>query len=118
MEKNLFNRDKFEELKKDTILMNDSLSLAFQHGKKFLEMLVDTKLWAGKSKDEFQCFFHLVMQYHGQLVGEEVISLGNVSTASIKGKPCEIAKDTLTNFNQSMDQFTGNCESYQELEKI
>ena len=49
MEKNLFHRDKFEELENNTALMNDSLLAAFI---------------------------------------------------------------------RSMDQFTGNCESYQELEKI
>lgn len=118
MEKKLFNRGVFGELENDTILMDESLKLAFKYGKEFLDMLVDTKLWTGQSKDEFQCFFHLVMQYHGQLVGEVVSSVGNVSTTKINGKACKIAIDTLTDFNRSMDQFTGNSESYQELEKI
>lgn len=118
MDENLFDRDKFEELKNNTSLMNDNLMKAFQQGKEFLDLLVETKLWTGQSKDEFQCYFHLVMQYNGQLVGEKVPSVGIISSAKVKGKPCEIVLDTLKDFNRSMDQFTGNCGSYQELEKI
>lgn len=117
-DKFLFDRDCLEDFKNHTDSINNSLENAFQTGKGFLEMLAATNLWAGQSKEEFQCFFHLVMQYHGQIVGETVPSIGKISTAKVNGKSCEIALDTLTELNRNMDEFTGNCRSYQELEKI
>lgn len=118
MENKLYNKEEFETLMKNTKEMNERLNSAFQRGKTFLDMLVDTQLWTGDSKDEFLCYFHLVMQYHGQLVGEAVPSIGKISSAKVKGKTCEIALNTLEELNRNMDEFTGNSRSYQELEKI
>jgi hypothetical protein len=118
MEKLVLDSDKFEELVKNTTLMNQNLMKAYQLGKEFLDMLLVTDQWTGKSKEEFQSYLHLVLQYHGQLIGEKVPSIGKVKTAKIKGNTCEVALETLQELNRNMDQFTGNCKSYQELERI
>ncbi|WOO36585.1 hypothetical protein R2R35_22790 [Anaerocolumna sp. AGMB13020] len=118
MEKLVLDRDRFVELKNNTSQMNDKLEKAFQLGKEFLAMLQTTDQWEGKSKEEFQSYLHLVLQYHGQLIGEKMPAIGKVKTAKVNGNTCETALETLQEHNRNMDQFTGNCKSYQELERI
>lgn len=118
MEKLVLDSDRFEELEKNTLQMNENLKKALLLGKDFLNMLQVTDQWNGKSKEEFQSYLHLVLQYHGQLVGEKIPSIGKVKTAKVNGNTCEVALETLQKHNRNMDQFTGNSKSYQELERI
>ncbi|WP_033165533.1 hypothetical protein [Clostridium sp. KNHs205] len=118
MEKLVLDSDRFAELEKNTSQMNENIEKAFQLGKEFLAMLQVTDQWKGKSKEEFQSYLHLVLQYHGQLIGEKIPSIGKVKTAKVNGNTCEVALETLQEHNKNMNQFTGNCKSYQELERI
>lgn len=114
--KYVFDYEQLGALLENTKTVNENLTSAFGLSKEVFNGLVDTIFWKGLSKDQFQAYYHLIIQYHGLMIGESVPSVGQVKSAGLKGDPCQEAQNALKELIANMDEFFNNCGIYKELE--
>lgn len=114
----LFNYSNLQDLFNRTKQMNESLLTAFEESEKFFDSIINSTKWKGRAKEEFQAFYHLVLQYHGQLAGKTVKAVGTVSTVQVEHEPCAMAIEALNKLLINLDSFTDNSQCYKNMESI
>lgn len=112
----VYDFEQLNVLLNSTKTINENTIAAFNLSKSFFDNLVDTESWKGTSKDTFQAYYHLLLQYHGQLIGETVASIGTMNPVSVDGDPFREAHKALSDLFSNMYEFTDNCQAYKRLE--
>lgn len=116
--KYVFGPADIEVLYNNTKKMNENLKNAFEQSKFLFNLLETTTYWTGLSKEQLMAYYHLVLQYHGQLVGETVPSRGNVATVENLGDNVTEVEKALRELLERIEAFTDYSENFKKMENI
>lgn len=118
-DKYVFNPENISEIGSKNEEIKELLKQSFEHSKKFFEEMVDTDLWVGESKEQFMAFYHLLLQYHGWVAGENVPSYGALgSSVKVEANCAENLSEAFKSLYENITAFDSNSANYQELEGI
>lgn len=107
-----------KEFIKKSVEMESYLKSAFDNSKTFFSSMRESDLWVGQLKDEFLAYYHLVLQYHGWLIGETAQSTGSVSVVSPEMNCCGEINDSLKKLIEAMGAFENNSDQCSSLKEI
>lgn len=86
--------------------------------KHLFDFFETTPLWTGLAKEKLVAYYHLLLQYHGQLIGETVPSRGRIATVKNMGNNVAKVEKALKDLLDRISTFTDNSESYKKMESI
>ncbi|MDD6571054.1 MAG: hypothetical protein PUF12_01575 [Thermoflexaceae bacterium] len=103
----LFDKTNMIEAYQAQLSITAHMETSFRLAMEIYNELETTDLWQGKSKEEFQAFFHLVMQFHGALINAQV---PNGSELKITHNFCREAQEAFRECYRNMMDFPSVSE--------
>lgn len=113
-----FDAAGIERIHQNSAEIESHLKSSFDNSKTFFSSMIETDLWTGQLKDEFLAYYHLVLQYHGWLIGEKAPSIGSVSVISPEMNSCGEINDSFKKLIEAMGKFeseSDQCASVKEI---
>lgn len=114
-DKILFSGEDMIDAYQTQLLVEVNMETAYRKALTLYNEISVTDKWEGTSKDAFQAFLHLMLQFHGALINADV---PNGSKLNITYNFCERSKEAFRECHSNIMDFPDNSEVLKEMEKI
>lgn len=114
----VFELEQIEEIRKLLGQINSNMEESFRKSQTILNSLRNNENWKGEFRNTFIPYYHLILQYHGQLCGKTTQSIGSVGTVSAEMNPIQKLQEAVKDLMNDVTNFPNNSEQYKALKEV
>lgn len=113
-----FEVEKLRQINNSLKKVSTQMEGSFQLSQNLLNALKDNENWKGQFRNEFIAFYHLLLQYHGQLCGKTAQAIGDQGTVSAEMNPIQKMQSAVEELLDNINQLPESSENYKALKDV